>query len=359
MTSTAQRVLRCLKAFELHTQPPPAGAGVGRACSLRRRVRDFFPCSSSSSAKLPDAGRKEFLRFWIAAAAGPACGAAATGYARPRRASFLEPSPIHSDAIYFSTTTLLFHPLFCPVQAPPTLLLVPDHTATTRHYACIAPAAPSHKPTCFRPLLSFSFSTAQRSSNLGTPPSHTHVNGNTLSTPRSGLCGCSPSLHHVPHSQRHKRLQWPPEAIGLAASHARRQELEDQDKLSDYIPVSADLSRAPTASASVSRAQTPPSKRDNDTDASDDDDDQLEDDGDVSMSSPSKTARQLEKQREKEERAAARKHGKAVKAAQDETLASTRESMAKAKLADSFKTIRLPPRPDRALPALYRHQEGA
>lgn len=113
---------------------------------------------------------------------------------------------------------------------------------------------------------------------------------------------------------------------------------EDQDKLSDYIPVSADLSRAPTASASVSRAQTPPSKRGADSDDDDDEDaDQLDDDGDVSMSSPSKTARQLEKEREKNERAAARKQEKAVKAAQNETLASTREEMDKSKLADSMK----------------------
>ncbi|SPO25876.1 probable ISW2 - ATPase component of a two subunit chromatin remodeling complex [Ustilago trichophora] len=111
---------------------------------------------------------------------------------------------------------------------------------------------------------------------------------------------------------------------------------EDQDKLSDYIPVSADLSRAPTASASVSRAQTPPNKRDADSD-DDEDADQLDDDGDVSMASPSKTARQLEKEREKNERAAARKQERAVKAAQNETLASTREEMAKSKLADSMK----------------------
>ncbi|SPO25346.1 probable ISW2 - ATPase component of a two subunit chromatin remodeling complex [Ustilago trichophora] len=111
---------------------------------------------------------------------------------------------------------------------------------------------------------------------------------------------------------------------------------EDQDKLSDYIPISADLSRAPTASASVSRAQTPPNKRDADSD-DDDDADQLDDDGDVSMASPSKTARQLEKEREKNERAAARKQERAVKAAQNETLASTREEMAKSKLADSMK----------------------
>ncbi len=110
---------------------------------------------------------------------------------------------------------------------------------------------------------------------------------------------------------------------------------EDQDKLSDYIPVSADLSRAPTASASVSRAQTPPNKRPADSD--DEDADQLDDDGDVAMSSPSKTPRQLEKEREKNERAAARKQERAVKAAQNETLDSKREEMAKSKLADSMK----------------------
>ncbi|GAK64485.1 chromatin remodelling complex ATPase chain [Moesziomyces antarcticus] len=142
-------------------------------------------------------------------------------------------------------------------------------------------------------------------------------------------------MSHTPNGTNGSNGHLKPSALPPAMRDAKN--WEDQDKLSDYIPVSADLSRAPTASASVSRAQTPPNKRDNDTDASDDDADQLEDDGDVSMSSPSKTARQLEKQREKEERAAARKHGKAVKAAQDETLASTRESMAKAKLADSFK----------------------
>ena len=126
-------------------------------------------------------------------------------------------------------------------------------------------------------------------------------------------------MSHTPNGTNGSNGHLKPSALPPAMRDAKN--WEDQDKLSDYIPVSADLSRAPTASASVSRAQTPPSKRDNDTDASDDDDDQLEDDGDVSMSSPSKTARQLEKQREKEERAAARKHGKAVKAAQDEVNA--------------------------------------
>ncbi|SJX62817.1 probable ISW2-ATPase component of a two subunit chromatin remodeling complex [Sporisorium reilianum f. sp. reilianum] len=126
---------------------------------------------------------------------------------------------------------------------------------------------------------------------------------------------------------------------GLPPSMRDSKNWEDQDKLSDYIPVSADLSRAPTASASVSRAQTPPNKRDADSDDDDDDEDadQLDDDGDVSMSSPSKTARQLEKEREKSERAAARKQERAVKAAQNETLASTREEMDKSKLADSMK----------------------
>ncbi|PWY99737.1 putative ISW2-ATPase component of a two subunit chromatin remodeling complex [Testicularia cyperi] len=116
---------------------------------------------------------------------------------------------------------------------------------------------------------------------------------------------------------------------------------EDQDKLSDYIPVSADLSRAPTASASVSRTQTPPNREDDDedqemADGSDDDNN----DGKAARSATSssnKTARQLEKQREKEQRAAARKQEKAVKAAQDQGLASTREELSKAKLADSMK----------------------
>lgn len=110
---------------------------------------------------------------------------------------------------------------------------------------------------------------------------------------------------------------------------------EDQDKLSDYIPGSGDLSRAPTASASVSRAQTPPKKCLADSD--DEDADELDDDDSVVIISPSKTPRQLEKEREKNERAAARKQEKAVKAAQNETLASTRQEMSKSKLADSMK----------------------
>lgn len=122
---------------------------------------------------------------------------------------------------------------------------------------------------------------------------------------------------------------------GLPPAMRDAKNWEDQDKLSDYIPVSADLSRAPTASASVSRAQTPPNKLE-DVD-SDPDADELDDDGDVSMSSPSKTPRQLEKEREKHERAAARKQERAVKAAQNETLASTRQEMNKSKLADSMK----------------------
>lgn len=125
---------------------------------------------------------------------------------------------------------------------------------------------------------------------------------------------------------------------GLPPTMRDAKNWEDEDKLSDYIPDSVDLSRAPTASASVSRAQTPPNNpKKADADSDDQDADPLDDDGDVSMSFPSKTARQLEKEREKNERAAARQQERAVKAAQNETLASTREEMAKSKLADSMK----------------------
>ncbi|KAN0064789.1 chromatin remodeling complex Adenosinetriphosphatase [Thecaphora frezii] len=104
---------------------------------------------------------------------------------------------------------------------------------------------------------------------------------------------------------------------------------EDQDKLSDYVPVSADLSRAQTASASASRVQS--------TSPADSDSDHSQDDADVTMSSPTKTARQLEKEREKAERSAARKRDQDKKAAQNEDLANTRQEMSKSKLADSMK----------------------
>ena len=116
---------------------------------------------------------------------------------------------------------------------------------------------------------------------------------------------------------------------------------EDQDKLSDYIPMSADLSRAPTASASVSRAQskTPSVQADADTDhkMDSDSDDQIDDGGNVPMSSPSKTPRQLEKEREKAERSQARQQEQAKRAAQKQDLATTRNELTKSKLADSIK----------------------
>lgn len=121
----------------------------------------------------------------------------------------------------------------------------------------------------------------------------------------------------------------------------------DDDKYSDYIPQSGDLSRAPTASASVSRnvskAATPEPQAngqedDDEEEAADDDDDDEEEDAETSKAdSPSKTARQLEKEREKVQRGEARRSELAKRAAQNAGLNTKREEMQRSKLADSMK----------------------
>lgn len=117
---------------------------------------------------------------------------------------------------------------------------------------------------------------------------------------------------------------------------------DDMDKLSDYVPISGEMSRAPTASASHSKA--PSEEADtgaNGNRAADDEeeDDELDEEPDTSaVVSPSKkTARQLEKEREKQERREARGAERSVRQGQASALDSTREEMKKSKLADSMK----------------------
>jgi SWI/SNF-related matrix-associated actin-dependent regulator of chromatin subfamily A member 5 len=107
---------------------------------------------------------------------------------------------------------------------------------------------------------------------------------------------------------------------------------DDTDKLSDYVPISGEMSRAPTASASHSKAAS-------EEVSGGDEDDELDEEPDTSaVVSPSKkTARQLEKEREKAERREARGAERSVRQGQASALDSTREEMAKSKLADSMK----------------------
>lgn len=109
---------------------------------------------------------------------------------------------------------------------------------------------------------------------------------------------------------------------------------DDQDKLSDYIPVSADLSRAPSASASRVQSKAPSDEDEEEDEVVDDDDDQEEEKGEGEQSinggSPSKSARQMEKSREREVR-------RGEKAKREAGLTSTRQELNKSKLADSIK----------------------
>ncbi|KDN53349.1 hypothetical protein K437DRAFT_271581 [Tilletiaria anomala UBC 951] len=122
-----------------------------------------------------------------------------------------------------------------------------------------------------------------------------------------------------------------------AVQDANGGQVADEDKYSDYIPQSGDLSRAPTASASASRnaskAATPER-------ADEDDTENEEQDGDESSKaddSPSKSMRQLEKERNKSQRGEARKSALARRAAQNAGLSNKREEMQQSKLADSMK----------------------
>ncbi len=144
----------------------------------------------------------------------------------------------------------------------------------------------------------------------------------------------------------------------------------EEDKLSDYLPASGDLSRQASVSRTVSKAGTPAPTTSASTSASGlsanapitasgvaarEEDDAaiaaaLEEQGSDSESdsdegeeetgsnaSPSKSARQLEKEREKAERSAARRTDLAKRAAQNAGLNTKREEMQRSKLADSMK----------------------
>lgn len=99
---------------------------------------------------------------------------------------------------------------------------------------------------------------------------------------------------------------------------------DDQDKLSDYIPMSADMSRAPSASVSRMHSKAPSegSSKEELKEEEEEDDDQ--------EGSPSKSARQLEKEKERE-------HRRDERAKRDAGLTSTRDELNKQKLADSMK----------------------
>ncbi|CEH18287.1 chromatin remodelling complex atpase chain isw1 [Ceraceosorus bombacis] len=115
---------------------------------------------------------------------------------------------------------------------------------------------------------------------------------------------------------------------------------DDTDKLSDYVPQSADLSRAASASASHSKAASEEVEEDEDVemrDAQDDEDDEDDEADAPSSARGPKTPRQLEKEREKHERSEARAEKAKAKAGQNSALSSTREEMKKSKLADSMK----------------------
>lgn len=125
-------------------------------------------------------------------------------------------------------------------------------------------------------------------------------------------------------------------AVAPATPQLSKGNGDEEDKLSDYIPESGDLSRQPTASASVSRIH---SKAPSEAEVSDEEDGagQDEDDEMADGEAPRKTARQLEKEKDKQDRTEARKIKGQKLAAQASDLTSNREKQQSQKLADSFK----------------------
>lgn len=129
-------------------------------------------------------------------------------------------------------------------------------------------------------------------------------------------------------------------SLAPTAAFAASAMADDQDKLSDYIPASADLSRAPSASASASRmhskapSEEGKSKDSEDEEEVDSDGEDGDDSRDATMDSPSKAERLQAQRREKAERSEARKH---EKSARDAKLSSTRDGLNRSKLADSMK----------------------
>lgn len=106
---------------------------------------------------------------------------------------------------------------------------------------------------------------------------------------------------------------------------------DDQDKLSDYIPMSADLSRAPSANPSRVQSKAPSDGDEEEDEVMDDDEDEEEEEEEQSINnSPSKAEKKLEREREREAR-------RGQKAQRDAGLSSSRAEVNKTKLADSIK----------------------
>lgn len=127
--------------------------------------------------------------------------------------------------------------------------------------------------------------------------------------------------------------------VSMAPEPKQQHDGEADDKLSDYVPQSGDLSRQPTASASVSRVHSKaPSEEDEEhQDAESVDEVEEDEDEEDQAADTSRSVRQLEKAREKEERAAARKIKGEQRAAQASDLQSTRQKQDSRKTADSIK----------------------
>ena len=128
-----------------------------------------------------------------------------------------------------------------------------------------------------------------------------------------------------------------PSAIPSLAISRINGEQDEQDKLSDYLPVSAEMSRVPSKSASEEKesgAASPGGEASDDEgkEEEDESDENVGDDGDMSMgtASPSKAARQMEREREREAK-------KGEKAKREAGLSSTRDVLNRSKLADSLK----------------------
>lgn len=134
-------------------------------------------------------------------------------------------------------------------------------------------------------------------------------------------------------------VQPPALQVSLVSEPHHSGTVDGDDKFSDYIPQSGDLSRQPTASASVSRVQSKsPSEEDEmERDVKDKEDEVDDDHSAEGTEKECRSDRQAEKEREKQERAAARKIKGEKRAAQASELYSTRQKQDSRKTADSIK----------------------
>lgn len=134
---------------------------------------------------------------------------------------------------------------------------------------------------------------------------------------------------------------------------------DEEDKLSDYLPVSADLSRVASKAPSedkeskndeeddgnaekeeeeeVKREEEPVEDDDDDEEEEEDDDNDEEDTSMVDASPSKAAARKLEKEKEREIKRGEREVKKGEKAKRDAGLDSKREQVNKSKLGDSMK----------------------